>query len=490
MDCTFTSEDKDWLKFVMKVHPEVQCLTPHWWSQYFAVIMPILLLYLSVPLCLFTRLGQLGPEHIWDGSLFTYRAFGSMYRKYRTGRWAYAYESIVLLRKCLVVGSVILLSSYPYRACMMFCLVLVGSVIIQLHAKPFEEIENNRLELIVLWSTTFVAATGILCFAPTASESKAVPEYIINFAAALDITIICVASVIIILVMLASSVAVLYEEEQKACEEKIMKSGKVFDTVFTGETVLGLFDTGECFRADQMIYVERPPSLLNACDALFPAILQDTNAHPMAAEEVITVTQWGHRDEIEYRGAKFKVTWVESPKLILTEPYDVSLEDVVIECNADGGAKIGGTVTLEDGTSFQNPNGGCLGAVVQTVFESAKEMEPAGSAFENPWEIIMDKEPFKVCTSLLLPSSLYLLLLLLCVGLLTTLLVSYKTFFLSFSLSLFVRTRFNVNSSACSSTESSSERSTRICSMRISMAGYSVSLSSGTPLLSLMSYGT
>jgi hypothetical protein len=48
------------------------------------------------------------------------------------------WEALILLRKFLIVGSVTLLSSYPYRACMMFALILVASIVMQLVATPFE----------------------------------------------------------------------------------------------------------------------------------------------------------------------------------------------------------------------------------------------------------------------------------------------------------------------------------------------------------------
>jgi hypothetical protein len=73
-------------------------------------------------------------------SLFAlaYSAFGSFYRKYKAGKFKFMWEALILLRKFLIVGSVTLLSSYPYRACMMFALVLVASIVMQIVATPIE----------------------------------------------------------------------------------------------------------------------------------------------------------------------------------------------------------------------------------------------------------------------------------------------------------------------------------------------------------------
>ena len=136
LDCTYVSEDK--LELVMKSLPTVQCYRKEWHEDYFTVVLPVLIVYLVMPFALFAHLQRLGFHHVWDGSSFEYRAFGSFYRKYRTGKWKMMFEAVVLLRKLCIVASVTLLSSYPYRACMSFALVLVASIVIQLLASPFE----------------------------------------------------------------------------------------------------------------------------------------------------------------------------------------------------------------------------------------------------------------------------------------------------------------------------------------------------------------
>lgn len=77
--------------------------------------------------------------------------------------------------------------------------------------QPFDDVENNALEVLVLWATSMVAATGILFFAPTLSF-RGVPPTLIWAATVMDVALVGVTSVVIIVVMAVSAKVVLHEE--------------------------------------------------------------------------------------------------------------------------------------------------------------------------------------------------------------------------------------------------------------------------------------
>jgi hypothetical protein len=110
------SENVDGTVMLQK-DPEVHCTTGtrlnmEWALNYGAPALFWLLLYVTACPALFVLYLQRQDRHtLWDNSSFVHQAFAMMYRKFRMD--FYAWELIILTRKFVVVGSVILFTLYP-----------------------------------------------------------------------------------------------------------------------------------------------------------------------------------------------------------------------------------------------------------------------------------------------------------------------------------------------------------------------------------------
>jgi hypothetical protein len=286
--------------------------------------------------------------------------------------------------------------------------------------------ENNRLELIVLWSTTFVAATGILFFAPTASTSGAnIEQHWIDAAAFLNVIIIAFASVVIVTVMIVSAIVVLYEEDQKQVEgTDLYRNAKVFSAIFKPDISAGLFDIGDCtFKMDDEDDTERteaqPVEKHTVPDSvssfpLFPALLTNQGPAPSSEnirlERVSVMNEPPGNPDVLYRGVRVGVTWLNhdphvhiatsragknlSPSDPLVGAMDVAFTSIGTDRSTKQ-AFVGGTVTLDNGWAFLNPNGGSIGVAIRTLFETSQRIDPESCVHSSPDEVLNDKEPFK-----------------------------------------------------------------------------------------------
>ena len=243
-------------------------------------------------------------------------------------------------------------------------------------------------------------------------------------------------------------------------ETDIYRSVKVLDTFIQPEVVAGLFDIGDGLLQGEDAdsgagaLLLKPPNSVSPLP-LFPSILTNHSSPKHVQLEKVYVML--NPPDILYRGVRMAVKWIGTAEgevaagpqrtefmssITLSEYYEslgqdakpvasssaaseeqgmiglmpLGLSRIETEgehCN--GKAVLGGTVTLANGWAFKNPNGGALGLVVETLFESSARMdretcdavwlengaeEPNESRSNvhglSPEQVMNDKEPFKV----------------------------------------------------------------------------------------------
>jgi hypothetical protein len=104
------SENADGSVMLQK-DPNVLCSTEDWILLYAAPALFWILVYATACPALFVLYLQKRDRHtLWDNKTFAHQAFAMMYRKFRMD--VYAWELVVLTRKFVVVGSVILFNLY------------------------------------------------------------------------------------------------------------------------------------------------------------------------------------------------------------------------------------------------------------------------------------------------------------------------------------------------------------------------------------------
>jgi hypothetical protein len=108
--------------YLMQADPNIECRSTVWWRNYAVPALLWLTAYITLPLWLTLQLARSGDTGRWAGERFTFRAFAAFYRKYK--RAVYAWELWVLVRKFVLVASVVLFNLYPLRAWYV-CYVLI-----------------------------------------------------------------------------------------------------------------------------------------------------------------------------------------------------------------------------------------------------------------------------------------------------------------------------------------------------------------------------
>jgi hypothetical protein len=364
---------------LMQKDPNVVCQSNAWWSGYALPALAWLCLYAALPLLITKKLMVTG-EKIWSGERFTYRSWSGFYRKYK--KIVYVWELAVLSRKAIAVGSVVLLNLYPFRACMMFSVTLIVCMFLNARYKPYEDCKNNGLEDVVLFSMALIAFSGIVFYAPVASETRYVPEWMVQIAIVIDLIAIGLASAIVVAVMFVSVDVVLFEESKKHCESDVRRNVLMLSPMFNEEAIHAvLFPLGNISLENTP--AKSPPESEPA--AISSSLVGRSN------EIVHFVAPAGPGDEfsIVYRGVPLVVEWI-------TPPLNIKHQSIVkaVQCDDSGVELVGGRVDLLGGMAFKNPPCELLAELTSSLMSLSTKMHK-NSTHMLPEAVFNSKEPWR-----------------------------------------------------------------------------------------------
>jgi hypothetical protein len=124
--------------YLLQDDPDVSCRSQEWllwyalpavfWLSLYTILSAALLLWLSR-----TR------HDIFAGGSFVNQTWSALFRKYK--RESMAFELVVLARKFMPVGSIVLLQLYPMRAISMFLVTVALALLLNTKIQPYEAIE-------------------------------------------------------------------------------------------------------------------------------------------------------------------------------------------------------------------------------------------------------------------------------------------------------------------------------------------------------------
>ena len=134
-------------------------------------------------------------------------AWASLYRKYRQP--CLAWELVVFFRKFLLVGSVVLLNLYPFRAVTVFLCTLAAALFLNTKYHPWEDLENNALENLVLMTLAAIAFSGVLVFAQTVYANRYVEFWMQTVATIVDVILFAAVAVFVVAVVVIVIVVVI-----------------------------------------------------------------------------------------------------------------------------------------------------------------------------------------------------------------------------------------------------------------------------------------
>jgi hypothetical protein len=128
---------------------------------------------------------------------------------------------------------------------MMFLATVIACILLNKANKPYEDLENNALEELVLLALALMAFSGVVFYAPTANPVRTIPSHFVAFAQLVDIVFITCIAAIVIVVTLISMAMVLWEEQNKLCPANVGENRALLEPIFRGDVVDMLFDVSQ-----------------------------------------------------------------------------------------------------------------------------------------------------------------------------------------------------------------------------------------------------
>ena len=171
--------------FDCQKHPNVDVSTLEsqgdiicWQDRHAAFLVPVAVtfavVYISFPLVVVYLLWS-HQDRRWEEKSLRFEACEPFFRKYAHSE--YYWEMLVLKRKGLLVGAVELFTVWPFRSMTLILSTLVFSMFITHNVGPYFDVENSRLEVIVLFCSVGVGVLGVLFNAPSTMAARLVDRF-------------------------------------------------------------------------------------------------------------------------------------------------------------------------------------------------------------------------------------------------------------------------------------------------------------------------